>query len=284
MSNYHVDDEARLDTAELAEQIEHAWARRGYITTGDGDVRNLVDHVLARLEDGTVRVAELLDDMIVVHEWVRQAILLAFRVYPIQSGSHGLTPYADRVLPRSPVDGVRFVPGAVARRGTYLGVGAVLMPSFVNIGARVGRDTLVDTWATVGSCAQVGDRVHIAGGAGIGGVLEPPGAVPVFIEDDTFIGSRAMVVEGARVREGAKLGAGTLLTGSTRVFDAQTGAESEPGTAPAWSVCVGATRPRELPGGLFNLPCLLVLTRLEPGATPDKLSIDTLFREHGAAS
>jgi 2,3,4,5-tetrahydropyridine-2-carboxylate N-succinyltransferase len=157
------------------------------------------------------------------------------------------------------------------------------MPSFVNVGGWVGSGTLVDTWATVGSCAQVGANVHLSGGVGLGGVLEPPQAAPVIVEDDAFIGSRCMVVEGARVRRGAKLGAGSILTSSTRVFDVQSGAEYPRGEVPERAVAVGSTRVRSFPGGDFGLPCLAVLRVLEPGEVHDKLALNEALREHGIA-
>jgi len=155
------------------------------------------------------------------------------------------------------------------------------MPSFVNIGAYVGSGTMVDTWATVGSCAQIGRNVHLAGGVGIGGVLEPPEAVPVVVEDEAFIGSRCMVVGGARVRRGATLGAGAILTKTTHVIDVETGDELPRGEAPAWSVCVGGTRPRAFAGGQFGMPCLLVLKRLPEGSRHDKSELNAILRDHG---
>jgi 2,3,4,5-tetrahydropyridine-2,6-dicarboxylate N-succinyltransferase len=143
---------------------------------------------------------------------------------------------------------------------------------------------MLDTWATVGSCAQVGKNVHLSGGVGLGGVLEPANAVPVVVEDDAFIGSRSMVVEGARVRSGAKLGSGTNLTSSTRVFDAETGAELPRGEAPAWSVCVSSTRVKTFPGGEFGMPCLLVLKRLGEGQGHDKLQLNDILRDHGVSA
>jgi len=155
------------------------------------------------------------------------------------------------------------------------------MPSFVNIGAYIGSGTMVDTWATVGSCAQIGKNVHLSGGVGIGGVLEPPNAVPVVVEDDVFIGSRCMVVSGARVRAGAVLGAGTILTPTTHVIDVQSGQELPMGEVPAWSVCVGGTRARTFPGGEFGMPCVLVLKRLTAGDRHDKASLNDVLRDHG---
>jgi 2,3,4,5-tetrahydropyridine-2,6-dicarboxylate N-succinyltransferase len=190
--------------------------------------------------------------------------------------------YHDRVPLTARLDGVRAVPGSIVRWGAYVAPGAVLMPSFVNIGAYVDSGTMVDTWATVGSCAQIGKNVHLAGGVGIGGVLEPPGAVPVVVEDEAVVMSRCMVVEGARVRTGAVLGAGTILTRTTHVIDASTGAELARGEVPAWSVCVGGTRTRKFDGGEFGLPCVLVLRRLEEGGVLDKAARNDLLRDHGA--
>jgi 2,3,4,5-tetrahydropyridine-2-carboxylate N-succinyltransferase len=173
------------------------------------------------------------------------------------------------------------VPGAIVRWGAYVAPGAVLMPSFVNIGAYVDTGTMIDTWATVGSCAQIGKNVHVAGGVGIGGVLEPPNAVPVVVEDDAVIYSRCMVVEGARVRQGAVLGAGTILTKTTHVIDVETGGELPRGEIPAWSVCVGGTRPRRFAGGEFGMPCVLMLRQLPAGSAHDKSTLNDILRDHG---
>ncbi len=180
--------------------------------------------------------------------------------------------------------GVRVVPGASARWGSFLDRGVMLMPSYVNIGARVGAGTMVDTWATVGSCAQIGERVHLSGGVGIGGVLEPPNAVPVVVEDDAFIGSRCMVTEGARVGKGAVLGAGTILNPSIPVIDAETGEEISRGVVPPWCVAVRASRRRQYPGGEFFLPCVLVIKRLTEGERHDKAQLNEVLREHGAST
>jgi 2,3,4,5-tetrahydropyridine-2-carboxylate N-succinyltransferase len=158
-----------------------------------------------------------------------------------------------------------------------------MMPSYVNIGARVGANTMVDTWATVGSCAQVGANVHLSGGVGIGGVLEPPQAAPVIIGDDALVGSRCMIVEGARVGRGAVLGAGLILASSIPVIDAETGEHLGRGEIPPWCVAVTATRPRSFPGGEFGLPCALVLKRLPEGERHDKSQLESLLRQHGVA-
>jgi 2,3,4,5-tetrahydropyridine-2-carboxylate N-succinyltransferase len=175
------------------------------------------------------------------------------------------------------------VPGALARYGSYLAKGVVMMPSYVNIGAWVGADTMIDTWATVGSCAQIGQRVHLAGGVGIGGVLEPPQAQPVVVEDDALIGSRSMVTEGAHIGQGAVVGAGVIINPSIAVIDGTSGKELGKGVVPPWCVAVGAYRPREYPGGEFYLPCVLVIKHLEPGVRHDKVELNEFLRNQGVA-
>ena len=238
------------------------------------------------IDAGHVRVAWPTPDTgdIVVDERAKRAILLAFKLMPMVESQVGEFRYHDRVPLTTRLDGVRAVPGSIVRWGAYVAPGTVLMPSFVNIGAYVDSGTMVDTWATVGSCAQIGKNVHLSGGVGIGGVLEPPNAVPVVIEDDALISSRCMVVEGARVRTGAVLGAGTILTKSTHVIDVQTGAELPRGEVPAWSVCVGGTRMRKFDGGEFGMPCVLVLSRLDEGTKHDKAALNDILRDHGVSS
>ncbi|MBM3684876.1 MAG: 2,3,4,5-tetrahydropyridine-2,6-dicarboxylate N-succinyltransferase, partial [Actinobacteria bacterium] len=160
--------------------------------------------------------------------------------------------------------------------------GVIMMPSYVNIGARVGAGTMVDTWATVGSCAQIGRNVHLSGGVGIGGVLEPPQAAPVIVGDECFIGSRCIVAEGARVDEGAVLGAGAVLTGSVPVIESWSGEEVARGHVPAWTVAVAATRQRTYPGGTFGMPCVLLIKQLNEGERHDKAQLNDILREHGA--
>ena len=176
------------------------------------------------------------------------------------------------------------MPGASARWGAFLDRGVILMPSYVNIGARVGAGTMVDTWATVGSCAQIGANVHLSGGVGIGGVLEPPQAAPVMIGDEAMIGSRCMVVNGARVGEGSVLGAGVILSDTVPVVDAETGEELSRGVVPPWCVAVLGMRQREFAGGAFGLPCVLVIKRLAPGERHDKSKLNALLRDHGGTT
>jgi 2,3,4,5-tetrahydropyridine-2-carboxylate N-succinyltransferase len=251
------------------------------------DARRDVELVIAKLDDGQVRVAEVaLSGEVVVHEWVKKAILLLFRLRGLESSEAGPFEYLDKLELKHDYArrGVRVVPGASARRGSYLSPGVILMPSYVNIGAWVGPGTMVDTWATVGSCAQIGANVHLAGGVGIGGVLEPANAVPVVIEDDAFIGSRCMVVEGARVGRGSVLGAGTILNPSIPVIDAHSGEEVSRGYVPDYCVAVSASRRREYPGGEYFLPCVLIIRRMDEGERHDKVALNNILRDHGVAT
>jgi 2,3,4,5-tetrahydropyridine-2-carboxylate N-succinyltransferase len=266
--------------------IDELWEQRADLTPKNIKAQDLVVAAVDRIDAGQCRVAWPDPDTgaILVDERAKRAILLAFRVLPMVQSQVGDFRYHDRLPLTARLDGVRAVAGSIVRWGAYVAPGAVLMPSFVNIGAYVDSGTMVDTWATVGSCAQIGKNVHLAGGVGIGGVLEPPNAVPVVIEDDAFIGSRCMVVDGARVRTGAVLGAGTILTKTTHVIDVQTGAELPSGEAPAWSVCVGGTRMRRFEGGDFGLPCVLVLRRLAEGSAHDKTALNDILRDHGVSA
>jgi 2,3,4,5-tetrahydropyridine-2-carboxylate N-succinyltransferase len=263
--------------------IDELWERRAELTPADDDARKLVVAAVDQLDAGEARVATVDGDDILVNERARRAILLAFKVLPMASTSAGSFRYEDRVPLKTRFDGVRVVPGAIARWGSYFEPGVVLMPSYTNIGGYVGAGSMVDTWATVGSCAQIGRNVHLSGGVGIGGVLEPAQAAPVVIEDDAFVGSRSLVVEGARVRRGAKLGAGAVVTSSTRIFEAETGNELPRGVVPERAVAVGSTRVKSFAGGEFGMPCLLVLRYLEPGQEHDKLALNDILREHGVA-
>jgi 2,3,4,5-tetrahydropyridine-2-carboxylate N-succinyltransferase len=194
--------------------------------------------------------------------------------------------YADKLpLKRNfEASGVRVVPGASARWGSFLDRGVICMPSYVNIGARVGADSMVDTWATVGSCAQIGERVHLSGGVGIGGVLEPAQAAPVIIEDDVMVGSRCMITQGGRVGRGSVVGEGTILNPSIPVIDADTGDELSRGHVPPWCVAVQASRRREFAGGEFFLPCVLVIKRLTQGQRHDKAKLNDILRQHGVSA
>jgi 2,3,4,5-tetrahydropyridine-2-carboxylate N-succinyltransferase len=251
------------------------------------EARRDVELVITKLDDGQLRVAQIdAEGDVVVHEWVKKAILLLFRLRGMEKFEVGPFEYLDKLELKHDYErrGVRVVPGATARRGSFLSPGVILMPSFVNIGAWVGPNTMVDTWATVGSCALIGANVHLSGGVGIGGVLEPANAVPVVIEDDAFVGSRCMVVDGARVGRGAILGAGTILNPSIPVIDAQTGEEVSRGYVPDYCVAVSANRRREFAGGEFFLPCVLIIRRMSEGERHNKVALNALLREHGVAT
>jgi 2,3,4,5-tetrahydropyridine-2,6-dicarboxylate N-succinyltransferase len=272
-----------LRTSVLPAVIDDLWEARDGLSPSDTVAREAVVGAVDAIDAGEARVAwvDPVTDEVVVDERAKKAILMAFRVLPMARSQVGDFRYEDRVPLKTRLDGVRVLPGAIARWGGYIAPGVVLMPSFVNIGAYVDSGTMVDTWATVGSGAQIGRNVHLSGGVGIGGVLEPPTAVPVVVEDEAMIGSRCMVVGGARVRTGATLGAGAILTATTHVIDVETGDELPRGEAPAWSVCVGGTRPRQFPGGEFGMPCLLVIKRLPEGSRHDKSALNAILRDHG---
>jgi 2,3,4,5-tetrahydropyridine-2,6-dicarboxylate N-succinyltransferase len=278
-------------TADLAATIDAAWDARDTINTAtSGPVRDTVEHALAGLDDGSLRVAA--PDAAggwQVHQWLKKAVLLSFRLNDnrIMPGP-GSSNWFDKVPSKfTGWDEARFraaafraVPGAVVRHGAHIAKGVVLMPSFVNIGARVGENTMVDTWATVGSCAQIGANVHLSGGVGIGGVLEPLQAEPVVIEDDCFIGARSEVVEGVHVERGAVLAMGVFLSSTTKIVDRATG-EIFVGRVPAYSVVVpGALPGKTLPDGSPgpSLACAVIVKRVD-AQTRAKTAINDLLRD-----
>lgn len=269
---------------DLHAQITELWDRRAALRAGDADAFAVVRQAIDLLDTGEARVAEVVDGDVVVHEWLKQAILLLFTLSEMDTIVDWPFEYHDKIPLKTDyaAQGVRVVPGASARWGSFLERGVIMMPSYVNIGARVGAGTMVDTWATVGSCAQIGKNVHLSGGVGIGGVLEPPQAAPVIVEDDCLIGSRCIIAEGSRIGRGTVLGAGCIITGSIPVIDAETGEELSRGIVPANSVAVSATRPRSFAGGDFGLPCVLVIKRLEEGQRHDKGALNEILRGHGA--
>jgi 2,3,4,5-tetrahydropyridine-2-carboxylate N-succinyltransferase len=273
--------------SELETRIGHWFDLLGEMGPANVEARRDVELVITKLDDGQLRVAEIdAKGVVIVYEWVRQAILLLFRLHGLEKTEVGPFEYLDRLELKHDYErrGVRVVPGASARRGSFLSPGVILMPSFVNIGAWIGRDSMVDTWATVGSCAQIGANVHLSGGVGIGGVLEPANAVPVVIEDDAFIGSRCMIVDGARVGRGSVVGAGTILNPSIPVIDAATGEEVSRGHVPDYCVAVSANRRREFSGGEFFLPCVLIIKHLSEGERHSKVKLNEILRDHGVAT
>jgi 2,3,4,5-tetrahydropyridine-2-carboxylate N-succinyltransferase len=273
-------------TDELRALIDRAWDERDSIGPATrGDIRQAVDTALAALDSGSARIAEPGDGGWTVHQWLKKAVLLSFRLNPMEaiSGAPGGAHWWDKVPSKFAGWGeqqfadaaFRAVPGAIVRRGAYIAPGAVLMPSFVNIGAYVGEATMVDTWATIGSCAQIGRNVHISGGAGIGGVLEPLQAGPVIIEDDCFVGARSEVAEGVVVERGSVLSMGVFLGASTKIVDRATG-EFHFGRVPAYSVVV----PGAMPGkdGGPALACAVIVKRVDE-RTRSKTSINELLRD-----
>jgi 2,3,4,5-tetrahydropyridine-2-carboxylate N-succinyltransferase len=277
-----VADFGGLDSLKV--KVEELWEHREELSDRDTACRETVMDAIELLDSGRARVAEIdADGEVRVNEWLKRAIVMLFRLCPLERSVAGPMLFADRLPPKRSCSDVRIVPGAYARFGSYLAPGAILMPSFVNVGASVGSGTLVDTWATVGSCAQVGEHVHLSGGVGVGGVLEPLQASPVIVESEAFIGSRCMLIEGARVGRGAVVGAGVILSPTIPVIDASTGEELSRGYIPDWSVAIGATRSRSFAGGEYGLPCVLVIKRLAEGERPDKVKLNALVRSHGAA-
>jgi len=265
-------------TVELETLISQAFENRELLQHADS--RAAVDEVIARLDRGELRVAEKRDGQWVVNAWVKQAILLYFASRPLEPMEAGGLAFYDKVPVKKDhaKAGVRVVPPGVARYGSFLEAGVVMMPSYVNIGAWVGSGTMVDTWATVGSCAQIGKNVHLSGGVGIGGVLEPPTASPVIIEDGCFIGSRCIVVEGVVVEEEAVLGANVVLTSSTPIVDVS-GPEPKvmKGRVPARSVVIPGTMPKDFPAGTYHVPCALIIGQRKE-STDKKTSLNDVLR------
>jgi 2,3,4,5-tetrahydropyridine-2,6-dicarboxylate N-succinyltransferase len=249
----------------------------------DPDVRRAIEETIARLDRGELRVAEKVDGEWKVNNWMQQAIVQYFRIPPMETIPSGTFEYHDKLpLKRNLAkQGIRMCPGGIIRYGAHLEPGVVVMPSFVNIGAYVGTGSLVDTWATVGSCGQIGRNVHLAGGVGIGGVLEPVGMRPVIVEDNVFVGSRCILVEGVLVEEGAVLGANVSLTGSTHVIDVTKDPPvTYQGRVPARSIVVPGVRPRKFPGGEFEVACALIIAQRSE-RTEDKLTLMEAAREFG---
>lgn len=277
-------DMAALDA--LKSVIEAAWdARDGVTATTQGAVRDAVEEALGLLDRGVLRVASKEGGAWAVHQWLKKAVLLSFRLHPNRMMSHGPegghwydkvpTKFANWGEQDFAAAGFRAVPGAIVRRSAFIGKGAILMPSFVNLGAYVGEGTMVDTWATVGSCAQIGRHCHISGGAGIGGVLEPLQADPVIIEDNVFVGARSEVAEGVRVEEGAVLSMGVYLGASTKIVDRESG-EVFMGRVPAYSVVVPGAMPSAKGGP--SLYCAVIVKRVDE-KTRSKTSINDLLRD-----
>ncbi len=267
----------------MKQEIEAAWENRELLKTAE--TQEAIQHVIELLDLGELRVADPTDNGWVVNDWVKKAVILYFPICKMQTIEVGPFEFHDKIpLKRKFAEkGVRVVPHALARYGAYVAKGVIMMPSYVNIGAYVDEGTMVDTWATVGSCAQIGCNVHLSGGVGIGGVLEPVQAAPVIIEDNAFIGSRCIVVEGVRVGEEAVLGANVVLTASTKIIDVSGNEPKEiKGEVPPRSVVIPGTFQKEFAAGTFGVPCALIIGQRKP-STDKKTSLNDALREYNVA-
>lgn len=272
-----------MDLLKSQKLVEEAWENRELLT--EKEYFETIQSVIAKLDIGEIRVAEPIGERWHVNEWVKKAVILYFPIRDMKVIENTPFVYHDKMKLKTNYKelGVRVVPGASARYGAFLAKGVIMMPSYVNIGAYVGEGTMVDTWATVGSCAQIGKNVHLSGGVGIGGVLEPVQAAPVIIEDNVFVGSRAIVVEGIRVEEEAVLGANVVLTASTKIIDVS-GAEpvEYKGYVPARSVVIPGSYTKKFPAGEFQVPCALIIGQRKE-STDKKTSLNDALRDHNVA-
>lgn len=264
--------------------IQEIWNNRELLK--DSKYIKIINDVISELDLGKIRVAEKKDGEWVVNEWIKKAVILFFPISKMETIKVGPFEFHDKIaLKKNYAEmGVRVVPHAISRYGSFIEKGAVLMPSYVNIGAYVSSGTMVDTWATVGSCAQIGKNVHLSGGVGIGGVLEPVQAAPVIIEDDCFIGSRCIVVEGVRVEKEAVLGANVVLTGSTKIIDVTGDKPIEiRGYVPEKSVVIPGTIPKNFNAGTFNVPCALIIGKRKE-STNKKTSLNDALRDYNVSA
>ena len=263
--------------------IEAAWENRSLL--GEIKTQDAIRSIISQLDEGTLRVAEPIMDGWKVNEWVKKAVVLYFPIQKMETTKVGPMEFHDKMLLKKGYKekGIRVVPHAIARHGAYLAPGVILMPSYVNIGAYVDQGTMVDTWATVGSCAQIGENVHISGGVGIGGVLEPLQATPVIIEDNVFLGSRSIIVEGVIIRKEAVLGANVVLTASTKIIDVTNNDAVEiKGEIPERSVVIPGSFPKKFNAGTYNVPCALIIGKRKE-STDKKTSLNQVLREHNLA-
>ena len=267
----------------LKQQIEKAWEQRDLLK--EEQTQRAIREVIDLLDQGELRCASPSDDGWQIEAWVKKAVVLYFPIQKMKTLEVGIFEYHDKIPLKNGYEqkGVRVVPHAVARHGAYIAPGTILMPSYVNIGAYVDEGTMVDTWATVGSCAQIGKNVHLSGGVGIGGVLEPLQAAPVIIEDNAFVGSRCIVVEGVRVEQEAVLGANVVLTASTKIIDV-TGSEPKEykGVVPARSVVIPGSYTKKFPAGDYQVPCALIIGQRK-ASTNKKTSLNDALREYNVA-
>ncbi|HEY1040864.1 MAG TPA: 2,3,4,5-tetrahydropyridine-2,6-dicarboxylate N-succinyltransferase [Bacteroidia bacterium] len=263
--------------------IEQAWENRELLKTKE--VQDVINTVIEQLDKGTLRVANPVDNNWQVNDWVKKAVIMYFPIRQMETMELKPFEFHDKMALKTDYAGlgVRVVPGAIARYGSYIASGVIMMPGFVNIGAYVDAGTMVDTWATVGSCAQIGKHVHLSGGVGIGGVLEPVQAAPVIIEDNCFIGSRCIVVEGVRVGKEAVLGANVVLTQSTKIIDVTGSAPIEmKGFVPERSVVIPGSYTKKFPAGDYQVPCALIIGKRKE-STDLKTSLNDALRDHSVA-
>ena len=263
--------------------IEAAWEDRSLLE--QEETQNAIRSIIIQLDEGDLRVAEPKTDGWLVNEWVKKAVVLYFPIQKMETFHAGPIEFHDKMPLKKDyaAKGIRVVPHAVARQGAYIAPGVILMPSYVNIGAYVDSGSMIDTWATVGSCAQIGKNVHLSGGVGIGGVLEPLQAAPVIIEDDAFVGSRCVIVEGIRVEREAVLGANVVLTASTKIIDVSGDEPIEcKGVVPERSVVIPGTYTKQFPAGEYQVPCALIIGKRKE-STNKKTSLNDALREHNVA-
>ncbi len=267
----------------VIDRIEKAWDERSLLHEEKTQIA--IRETIAKLDKGELRVAEKKDEGWIVNQWVKKAVILYFPIQKMETTEIGPFEFHDKIALKKNYKemGVRVVPHALARYGAYISRGVIMMPSYINIGAYIDEGTMIDTWATVGSCAQIGKNVHLSGGVGIGGVLEPVQAAPVIIEDDCFIGSRSIVVEGAHIEKEAVLGANVVITNSTKVIDV-TGLEkiTYKGFVPSRSVVIPGSYTREYPAGEFQVSCALIIGKRKE-STDKKTSLNDALREHDVA-
>ena len=263
--------------------IESAWNNRDLLE--ESETQETIRRVIEKLDQGKIRVAEPFENGWRVNEWIKKAVVLYFPIQKMETHLAGPLEFHDKIPLKSGYKekGIRVVPHALSRHGSYISRGVIMMPSFVNIGAYIDQGTMVDTWATVGSCAQIGKNVHLSGGVGIGGVLEPLQAAPVIVEDNAFLGSRCIVVEGVRIEEEAVLGANVVLTSSTKIIDITGDKPKElKGVVPKRSVVIPGSYTKEFPAGNYQVPCALIIGKRKE-STNKKTSLNDALRTHDIA-
>lgn len=272
-----------MSVEQLKKLVEEAWDNRQFLDFPE--YARAIETVVQRLDRGELRVAEPIGTRWHVNDWIKKAVILYFPIRSMEVIEAGPFVFHDKMKLKTNYKelGVRVVPHGIARYGAFLAKGVIMMPSYVNIGAYVDEGTMIDTWATVGSCAQIGKHVHLSGGVGIGGVLEPVQAAPVIIEDNVFVGSRAIVVEGVRVEQEAVLGANVVLTASTKIIDVS-GAEpvEYKGVVPARSLVIPGSYTKKFPAGEYQVPCALIIGKRKE-STDKKTSLNNALREHNVA-